>query len=112
MTVWSFYTFEARLVPRADRVAVLAGQAGAKAMAVRPYLPLPPGGPAPRAIRQWCLQFRMLIVGLARLSQSPTNFANRLNEAARRSHNARDMTAWGENQWLTFHRIRTASRRS
>jgi hypothetical protein len=69
MTVWSFYTFEARLVPRADRVAVLAGQAGAKDMAVRPYLPLPPGGPAPWAVRQRCLQFRMLIVGFARLSQ-------------------------------------------
>ena len=66
-------------------------------MAVRPYLTLPPGGPAPWAVRQWCLQFRMLIVGSARRSQSPTNFANRLNEAARGSHNARDMTAWGEN---------------
>jgi len=57
MTVWSFYTFETRLVPRAGRVAVLAGQAGAKDMAVRPHLTLPPGGPAPWAVRQWCLQF-------------------------------------------------------
>jgi hypothetical protein len=30
MTVWSVYTFETRLVPRAGRVVMLAGQAGAK----------------------------------------------------------------------------------
>ena len=50
MTDWSFYAFETRLVSRAGRVAVLAGQAGAKDMAVRPYLTLPPGGPAPWAV--------------------------------------------------------------
>jgi hypothetical protein len=65
MTVWSVYTFEVRLVPRAGRVMMLAGQAGAKDTAVRPCLTLPPGGPAPWAVRQWRLEFRMLIVGLA-----------------------------------------------
>jgi hypothetical protein len=45
MTVWSVYTFEARPVPRAGRMVMLAGQAGAKDTAVRPYLNLPPGGP-------------------------------------------------------------------